>query len=135
VSLASATVVRVLGEIAEARGTPQRIMLDNGPEMSAKALDAWAYEHGITLSVSRPGKPVDICFVESFHDKPRDECLNLHWFLTLAEAREVIDAWRVDYTTRRPHQSMGNRTPSAWADELRAHEQDGERESLEPSPA
>lgn len=135
VSLPSATVVRVLGEIAEVRGTPQRIMLDNGPEMSAKALDAWAYAHGITLRVSRPGKPVDNCVVESFHDKLRDECLNLHCFLTLAEAREVIDAWRVDDNARRPHQSLGNRTPSEWADELRVHEQDEESESLEPSPA
>jgi putative transposase len=99
------------------------------------ALDAWADAHSITLSFSRPGKPVDNCFVESVHDMLRDACLILHWFLTLAEAGEVIDAWRVEYNACRPHQSLGNRTPSEWADELRAHEPDGARESLEPGPA
>jgi putative transposase len=110
VSLPSVTVVRVLQEIAEVRGWLTRIMLDNGPEMVAKALDAWAYEHGVELTFSRRGKPVDNCYVESFHDKVRDECLNMHWFLSLAEARELIEAWRVEYNTERPHSSLGGRT-------------------------
>lgn len=135
VSLPSATVVRVLSEIAEVRGRPERIMLDNGPEMIARVLDAWAYEQGIALTFSRPGKPVDNCFVESFHDKFRDECLSVHWFLTLAEARERIEGWRVDDNTARPHSSLGGRTPSEYADEQREIEKAEELESLTISPA
>jgi putative transposase len=134
VSLPSVTVVRVLQEIAEVRGWPTRIMLDNGPEMVAKALDAWAYEHGVELTFSRRGKPVDNCYVESFHDKVRDECLNMHWFLHLAEARELIEAWRVEYNTERPHSSLGGRTPSEYADEQREIEKAKELESLDISP-
>jgi putative transposase len=137
VSLPSATVVRVLGEIVELRGRPERIMLDNGPEMIARVLDAWAYEQGIALTFSRPGKPVDNCFVESFHDKFRDECLSVHWFLTLAEARALIESWRQDYNTVRPHSSLGGRTPSEYADEQREKEEEEgtELESLDISPA
>jgi putative transposase len=133
VSLPSTTVVRVLAAIVELRGVPERIMLDNGPEMIAKALDTWAYAAGIALTFSRPGKPVDNCFVESFHDKFRDECLNLHWFLSLAEARDVIDAWRVEYNTARPHASLGGRTPSEYAAMLYDNQQ-SELESLATSP-
>lgn len=134
VSLPSATVVRVLRDLADARGAPQRIMLDNGPEMIAKVLDAWAYEHGIALTFSRPGKPVDNCFVESFHDKFRDECLNLHWFLSLTEARQVIETWRVEYNTERPHSSLGGRTPQEYATTLRTTMIPTELESLTISP-
>lgn len=134
VSLPSATVVRVLRDLVDVHGPPQRIMLDNGPEMIAKVLDAWAYEQGIDLTFSRPGKPVDNCYVESFHDKFRDECLNMHWFLSLAEARQVIEAWRVEYNTERPHSSLSGRTPSEYAAELRQSTNPTELESLSISP-
>ncbi len=127
--------MRVLGEIAEVRGRPERIMIENGPEIIAHVLDARAYEQGIALTLSRPGKPVDNCFVESFHDKFRDECLSLHWFLSLAEARELIEGWRQDYNTRRPHSSLGERPPSEYADEQREIEEGTELESLDISPA
>ncbi|GJG89303.1 hypothetical protein tb265_44840 [Gemmatimonadetes bacterium T265] len=73
--------------IAAARGAPARIVLDNGAELAARALDAWAYGRGVELAFTRRGKPVDNCYVESFHDKFRDECLSTHWFLDLADAR------------------------------------------------
>ena len=126
VSLPSTTVVRVLAEIAEVRGAPERLMLDNGPEMIAKALDTWAYEQGVTLHFSRPGKPVENCFVESFHGTFREECLNAHWFLGLPDARDVIEAWRIAYNTERPHSRLGGRTPSEWAERQRKIE-DNER--------
>jgi putative transposase len=86
-----------------------------GPELIARALDAWAYTAGVELRYTRPAKPVDNCYVESFHDKFRDECLSMHWFLDLADARAIIEAWREDYNTVRPHQSLGNRTPVEYA--------------------
>ena len=81
----------------------------------AKALDAWAYARGVALSFTRPAKPVDNCFVESFHGKFRDECLSTHWIRDLPEAQRLIEAWQEDYTTVRPHQELGNRTPTAYA--------------------
>ncbi len=115
ISLPSATVARVLDEIVSTRGAPQRVILDNGPEMIAKALDAWAYARGVGLAFTRPGKPVDNGYVERFHDRFRDECVNLHWFFDLPDARTLIGAWREDYNTVRPHQSLGNRTPAEFA--------------------
>ncbi|GAB2904263.1 hypothetical protein GCM10027202_36580 [Microvirgula curvata] len=76
------------------RGTPQRIQVDNGSEFISVALDQWAYEQGVTLDFSRPGKPADNVFIESFNGSLRDECLNVHWFLPLADARDKIERWR-----------------------------------------
>ena len=115
VSLPSGKVAAVLDTVAAARGAPERIVLDNGPELIAKALDAWAYAAGVELKHTRPAKPVDNCYVESFHDKFRDECLNVPWVLDLADARDIIERWREDYNTVRPHQSLGNRTPAEYA--------------------
>ena len=78
-----------LDAICRTRGAPRRVILDDGPELIAKALDAWAYAHGVELAFTRPAKPVDTCYVERFHDKFRDECLSLHWFL---EDRAMVDA-------------------------------------------
>ena len=132
VSRPSATVARVLDELALARGAPHRVILDNGPEMIAKALDAWAYTHGVELAFTRRGKPVDNCYVESFHDKLRDECLSLHWFLNLPDAQHLIAAWREDYNTVRPHQGLGNRTPAEFA--LLCMQEYGFESALTPQP-
>jgi len=106
-------------EIALERGYPERIVCDNGPEFRSQALDSWAYEHGLVLDFIQPGKPVQNPFVESFNGKMRDECLNVHWFGDLAEARRVIDNWRNDYTKVRPHSSLGYRTPAEFGAEAR----------------
>ncbi len=85
-------VVEAMKRIALSRGAPQSVRVDNGPEFISKALDRWAYENGVTLDFSRPGKPTDNAFVESFNGRLRDECLNTHWFLSLEDARAKIEA-------------------------------------------
>ena len=114
-SITGARVVGVLERLREFRGLPQILVLDNGPEFAGQALDVWAYEQGVKLRFIEPGKPVQNAFIESFNGKMRDECLNEHWFISLREARETIEAWRRDYNEVRPHTSLGNRTPQEFA--------------------
>lgn len=109
-------VVSSLDTIKLDRGVPDRIQVDNGSEFISKALDRWAYDNGVVLDFSRPGKPTDNAFVESFNGSFRDECLNVHWFLSLEDAREKIETWRLDYNAYRPHQSLGILTPAQFAD-------------------
>ena len=78
-------------------------------------LDEWAYRRSVTLNFIRPGKPVENAYIESFNGRFRDECLNEHWFLTIAHAREEIENWRIEYNTERPHSSLGNVTPEEFA--------------------
>ena len=114
-SLPGARVVRVLERLAGTIGLPQRIVLDNGPEFAGRTLDAWAYMRGVALCFIRPGKPIENAYVESFNGKFRDECLNEHWFLNMVDAQAVIEAWRLDYNTVRPHSALGDRTPDQFA--------------------
>lgn len=113
-SLGGARVVGVLERLAELRGLPEVITVDNGPEFAGKVLDEWAYRKGVKLSFIRPGKPVENAFAESFNSRLRDECLNDNWFLSLRHAREVIEAWRKDYNTVRPHSSLGGLAPQEF---------------------
>jgi len=113
--LSGLRVARVLEELAKQRPLPKTIVMDNGPEFTSRALDAWAYAHGVSLHFIRPGKPVDNAFVESFNGKFRDECLNENWFLDLDDARRKIEDWRQDFNTVRPHSSLGDRTPAEYA--------------------
>jgi len=114
-SLPGLRVVRVLDRLAETIGLPDILVTDNGPEFSGRALDTWAYARGVRLRFIRPGKPIENAFVESFNGKFRDECLNEHWFASVAEARGLIESWRVDYNTVRPHSALGGRTPQQFA--------------------
>lgn len=114
-SLGGGRVTRVLDRLVARHGHPQRIVMDNGPEFTGKALDRWAYEHRVDLAFIEPGKPVQNAFVESFNGTRRDECLNENWFLSLADARAIIENWRIDYNEQRPHSSLGRRTPSEFA--------------------
>ncbi len=114
-SLSGTRVTRVLDRIAATRPLPVMIVSDNGPEFTSKVLDAWAYERRVQIHFIRPGKPVENAFVESFNGKFRDECLNENWFLGLADAREKIETWRLDYNQVRPHSSLGDRTPTEYA--------------------
>ena len=104
-------VVEPLERGAAEFGYPKTIRVDNGPEFVSKELDLWAYLKGVTLDFSRPGKPTDNAFIESFNGKFRTECLNANWFLSLDEARAKCEAWRRDYNEVRPHSAIGNRTP------------------------
>ena len=114
-SLPGARVVRVLEHLRITIGLPRAIVMDNGPEFAGRALETWAYAQGVELRFIRPGKPIENAFVESFNGKCRDECLNEHWFVSLADAKAAIEAWRVDYNTVRPHASLGQQTPAAYA--------------------
>jgi putative transposase len=114
-SVTGERVVGVLERLKRMVGRPERIAVDNGPEFISKALDAWAYRNGVQLEFSRPGKPTDNAFAESFNGRFRDECLNQHWFASLEEARQTIEAWRIDYNTERPRRGLGQQTPAAWA--------------------
>lgn len=113
-SLPGARVVQVLERLADTRGRPEEVVVDNGPEFIGRALDQWAYTRGVRLHFIAPGKPVQNAHIESVHGRLRDECLNESWFLTLADARRIIEAWRQDYNTVRPHSSLGNLTPDAF---------------------
>jgi putative transposase len=113
-SITGARVVRVLERLRERRGLPQLLVMDNGPEFAGQAVDVWAYERSVKLRFIEPGKPVQNAYIESFNGKMRDECLNEHWFMSLREARETIEAWRSDYNEVRPHSSLGNRTPQEF---------------------
>lgn len=96
------------------RGVPRSIRVDNGPEFISKALDKWAYERKVELDFSRPGKPTDNAFIESFNGSFRDECLNANWFLSLEDARSKIETWRKDYNEFRPHSALGHKTPKEF---------------------
>ena len=115
-SIGGARVVSVLERLAELRGLPEVITVDNGPEFAGKAMDEWAYRRGVKLNSIRPGKPVENAYIESFNGKLRDECLNENWFITLKDARETIEAWRIDYNEFRPHSSLGDLSPVEYID-------------------
>ncbi len=110
-SIGGERVCRILDRIFAERPLPEVFMLDNGPEFSGHALDAWAFQRGVTLHFIQPGKPVQNAFIESFNGKFRDECLNEHWFVTLQEAQGVIEAWRREYNEERTHSTLGDVTP------------------------
>ncbi|MBI4216760.1 MAG: transposase [Chloroflexi bacterium] len=114
-SLPGARVVQVLELVSGGRGTPETIVVDNGPEFAGKALDAWAYRRGVGRHFIEPGKPAQNAYVESFNEKFRDECLNEHWFGSISEAQTMVEVWRQDYNTVGPHSSLGNRTPAQAA--------------------
>ncbi len=113
-SFPGSAVVHVLERVAQERGYPKSIVSDNGPEFIGRALDTWAYDHRVTLDFIQPGKPVQNAFAESFNGRFRDECLNQHWFLNMREARNIIENWKLDYNTSRPHSSLGNISPSEF---------------------
>lgn len=114
-SLGGARVARVLDELVQARGAPQVIVCDNGPEFTGRALDAWAYSKGVKLHFIRPGKPNENAYCESFNGKLRGECLEAHWFTDLADARMKIEAWREIYNGVRPHSSLDGMSPFEYA--------------------
>jgi len=114
-SLKGEDVVRVLDAVVAERGAPQTIKVDNGSEFISKAMDRWAYEHGVELDFSRPGTPTDNAKVESFNGRFRQECLNEHWFLSLADARSKIADWRRYYNESRPHSALQWATPAEFA--------------------
>jgi len=114
-SLTGKRVVRVLEELVQVRGKPQFLQMDNGPEFRGLEVDQWAYRNGVKLHFIEPGKPTQNGHIESFNGKLRDECLNQEWFTSLLHARVVLQAWKNDYNTVRPHSALNYLTPTQWA--------------------
>ena len=119
-SLTSHRVISVLDRLAFYRGLPDVILVDNGTEFTSKAFDEWAYDNGVKIDYSRPGKPTDNAYgdvssPESFNGSLRMECLNLHWFTSIEDARRKIESWRNEYNNLRPHSSINNQTPAEYA--------------------
>lgn len=114
-SLSGERVVTTLEQLAVERGLPATISVDHGTEFTSRALDAWAEARGVHLHFIRPGKPNDNAFIESFNSRLRDECLNEHWFRTIADAQVLIERWRSEYNTENPHSSLGNLPPAEFA--------------------
>jgi putative transposase len=112
-SIRGIDVVRIMEDIkTEHKIIPERIQVDNGSEFISKDFDRWAYENKVILDYSRPGKPTDNPFIESFNGSFRDECLNVNWFLSMDDAAEKIEAWRDEYNNFRPHSSLNDLTPN-----------------------
>jgi len=116
-SIGGHRLVRELDQLAEWRQLPQRIVLDNGPELTSKAMFFWSQRTGVRLHFIQPGKPTQNAFVESFNGKFREYCLDQHWFASLADARSKIEDWRHHYNHVRPHRSLGKKPPAVFAQE------------------
>jgi putative transposase len=115
-------VVKALNRIPLQRRAPKVLFGDNGSESWSQAMDLWGYQKGVRIDFSRPGKPTDNAYVESFHSTFRQEGLKAHWFMTPSEAREIIEAWRREYNESRPPRALGERTPNEFAHEIAAIE-------------
>lgn len=122
-SIKGADVVEILENLKTQKGEiPKRIQVDNGAEFISKDLDHWAYDNNVILDYSRPGKPTDNPFIESFNGSFRDECLNVNWFLSLEDAKEKIELWRQEYNRFRPHSSLNDLTPHEIHEEYQKYQ-------------
>lgn len=105
-SISGVCLVRYLDELALSRPRPKTIVMDNGPELTSKAMFFWSQKTGVKLCFIQPGKPTQNAFVESFNARFRDGCLNQHWFTSLTDARQIIGDWQHHYNHERPHSSL-----------------------------
>lgn len=121
-AISGAYVTRIMDAIKRSRGLPKVIRSDNGREFCGRAMAVWAHENGVALRFIEPGKPNQNAYVESFNGRLRDECLNEHWFTSLAHARAVIEEWRSDYNEQRPKKDLGGLPPAAYAAKLALQE-------------
>lgn len=129
-SIGARSVIEVLDRLAETRGLPEIIRVDNGSEFTSNAFDEWAHRHKVQLDFIPPAKPVENAFIESFNGRLRDECLNDNQFLTLVEAQTIIEAWRRDYNEERPHGSLNGLTPREFAEQETARLNENPRLTL-----
>ena len=95
------------------------LQTDNGPEFRSFVVQSWCKNHEVTQIFSRPGKPTDNCFVESFNRVFREECLNENYFESLSEAKRIIESWRIDYNENRPQKGLKGLTPSQFKSKLK----------------
>ena len=117
-ALSGVAVTRVLDRLALTRGLPRVLRTDNGLEFCGRAMLTWAHERRVVLRLTAPGKPMQNAYVESFNGRFRDECLNEHWFTSVAHAEAVIEAWRREYNEEGPKKGLGGLTPDAYAKRL-----------------
>lgn len=113
-SISGVRLVRYLDELAQSRPRPKSIVMDNGPELTSKAMFFWSQKTGVKLCFIQPGKPTQNAFVESFNARMRDGCLNQHWFRSLDDARQIIRDWQQHYNHERPHSSLGYQAPAVF---------------------
>jgi putative transposase len=118
-SITGQRVTAYLNKVALFRGLPKEILTDNGSEFTSNAMNAWTYDKKVDHVFTDPGCPTQNGYIESFNGRLRDECLNQHIFKNIAEAREIITAWKDEYNHLRPHSSLGNMTPLEYAETLR----------------
>ncbi len=128
-AISGAYVTRILEGVRRERGLPKVIRSDNGKEFCGRAMAIWAYENNVALRFIEPGKPNQNAYVESFNGRLRDECLNEHWFTSLAHARVVIEEWRRDYNEQRPKKNLGGVPPAVYAARLSSLANSGAKES------
>jgi len=120
-SLSGATVGQALDRVLPAAHGLRSITVDHGTEFMSRVLEDWAFLRGVQLDFIRPGKPVENAFIESFNGRLRDECLNVHQFTSIEDAKAKIEAWRLDYNQRRPHSSLGHLTPNEYVARRQDH--------------
>jgi len=113
-SISGVRVARYLDELLNLRTAPDAIVMDNGPELTSKAMFFWSQKTGIKLNSIQPGKPTQNAFVESFNTRLRDGCLNQHWFKSLDDARQIIGDWHQRCNHERPHSSPGYQAPAVF---------------------
>jgi putative transposase len=114
-SMSGLTVGFALDRALAQGATPTSITVDHGTEFMSRALEDGAYHRGVQLDFIRPGKPVENAYIASFNGRLRDECLNVHQFTSIDDAKMKIEAWRVDYNAHRPHSALGHLTPNEYA--------------------
>lgn len=117
-SISGSRMARYLDEVGSQRGLTKTIVMDNGPEMTSKAMFFWSKESGVKLHFIQPGKPTQNAFVESFNARFRDGCLNQHWFKDIADARQIIEEWRHHYNEVRPHSSLKYQPPALFEERV-----------------
>lgn len=122
-------VVAVLERLRQSRGRPDSLRCDNGSEFTSQLVDLWAYQHQVRIEYSRPGKPTDNAYVESFNGTFRDECLNAHWFESIADAKAIVESWREEYNESRPHRALGEVPPAEFARRFRARPESTDQSS------
>ena len=108
-------VVSCIDRLRQQGKLPEAITVDNGTEFASKKVDAWAYAYRVQLDFIRPGRPIDNAFIESFNGRLRDECLNAKVFVSIENAKQELEAWRIEYNTRRTHSAIGDITPNEYA--------------------
>ncbi len=113
-SLPALRIIRVLDRIADQRGYPQRVRVDNGPEFTSQAFQEWAQAHAVRIDFIQPGCPAQNAYIERFNRTFREEMLDFYLFGSLTEIRDMIENWLHSYNHHRPHDALHGLTPATF---------------------